>query len=129
MKALYTEISVVLGNILRSLPTALLTLTNTLLRCSSNVNLKSNMTLRCFWEKDWETLLSLKTKDGWVGLFDLQLKMTFWACLLGSGLKLIFKSSFDSLAEAFTSWTTENNDASSAKRFALLDNLSDKSFI
>ena len=69
------------------------------------------------------------TKDGWVGLFDLQLKMTFWACLLGSGLKLIFKSSFDSLAEAFTSWTTENNDASSAKRFALLGNLSDKSFI
>ena len=71
----------------------------------------------------------MKTKGGWVNLFDLQLKMTTWACLLGSGLKLIFhwkaqlltffKSSFNPLAEVFISWTTENNDASSAKSIAL----------
>ena len=29
----------------------------------------------------------------------------------------------------FTSWTTQNNDASSAKSFALVVKLSDKSFI
>ena len=31
----------------------------------------------------------LKNKGGWVNLFDLQLKMTSWACLLRSGLKPI----------------------------------------
>ena len=47
MKALYIVICVVLGNILQNLrqrPTALLTLANTLLRCSLNVNVKSTMT-------------------------------------------------------------------------------------
>ena len=141
MKALYIVISVVLGNILRSLrkrPTALLTLANTLLRCSSNVNLKSNMTPRRFWEKVWETLSLLKTKSGWVGLFYLRLKISSWACLLWSGLKLIFyrkaqsvtffKSSFNSFVEMFTSWTTENNDVS-AISFVLDVQFSDKSFI
>ena len=131
MKALYIVISVALSNILQSLhkrPTIFLTLAN--LRCSSNVNFKS-MTPRCFWEKVWETLM-LKTKGGWVDLFDLQLRMASWACLLGSGLKLIFhwkpqsltffKSSFNSLAEVFTSWTTENNDVSSAKVLHCLSN-------
>ena len=51
MKAFCRVISVVLGNILRSLSqrlSALLTLANTLLRSSSGVNLISNMTPRCF---------------------------------------------------------------------------------
>ena len=133
MNDLYIVISVVLGNKFQSLhgrPPALLTLANALLRCSSNVNLKSNVTTRCFWEKVWETLLLLfKTKSEWVDLFDWWLKMTSWACLLESGLKLIFhwkaqsstyfKSSFNSLAEVFTSWTTDNNDVSSAKSFRI----------
>ena len=92
MKALYIVISVVFGNKFRSLrkrPTALLIVANTLLRCSSNANLKSNRTFRYFREKIWETLL-LKTKGGLVHLFDLWLKIFSWGCLLGSGLKLIF---------------------------------------
>ena len=39
------------------------------------------------------------------------------------------KSSFKSFAEMLTSWTTENNDVSSAKGFALDVKFSDKSFI
>ena len=92
MKALYIVISVVLGNKFRSLrkrPTALLIVANTLLRCSSNANLKSNRTFRYFREKIWETLL-LKTKGRLFHLFDLWLKIFCWGCLLGSGLKLIF---------------------------------------
>ena len=56
MKALYMVINIVLGNMLRSLrkrPTALLTLANILLRCSSNINLKSNVPPRWF-EKRFE---------------------------------------------------------------------------
>ena len=83
--------------------------------------------------------LLLRTKGGWVDLFDLQLETTSWACLLESGLKLIFlwkaqsltffKSSFNSFVEVFTSWTTENNDLSPAKSFALDVKFSDRSFI
>ena len=141
MKPLYIMISVSLDNKFQSLrkrSTALLTLANILLKWSSNVNLKSNMTPRCFWEKLWQTLL-LKTKGGWVDLLDLQLKIISCACLLWSRLKLIFhwkahsltffKSSFNSFTEVFTSWKTENNDVSSAKCFALEVKLSDKSFV
>ena len=140
MKDLYIVISVVLGNkfgSLRKRRTVLLTLANTLPRCSSNVNMKSNMTPRWFWEKIWETFLLLETKGLWVNQFDLQLKITSWAYLLESGLQLIFhwsarlltyfESSFNPL-QMWTSWTTENN-ASSAKSFALDVKLSDKSFI
>ena len=118
--------------------TVLLTLFKTL-RCLSNVNLTSNVTPRCFWEEACQTLLFLKTKDGCGSFFILLLKITSWSCLLGSGLKLIyhwkahllifFRPSFDSLAEAFTSWTTENNDVSSAKSFTLEDKSSAKSLI
>ena len=104
---------------LRKRPIVLLTLFRTLLRCSSNVNLTSNVTPRCFWEEVCKTLLLLKTKDGCGSFFILWLKITSWACLLGSGLKLIFhwkahlliffRSSFNSLAE--------NNDVSSATKF------------
>ena len=124
-------ISIVLGKKFRSLckrRTALSTLADTLCRYSSNVDMKSNMAPSCFWEKVWETILLLKTKGGRVNHFDLQLKITFWACLLGSGLKLIFhwkdqsltffESSFNSFVEVFTSRTTENNEVSSAKSFA-----------
>ena len=122
---------------MRKRPIVLLTLFRTLLRCSSKVNLTSNVTPRCFWEEVCKTLLLLKTKDGCGSFFILRLKITSWACLLGSGLKLIFhwkahlliffRSSFNSLAEAFTSWTTENNDVSSAKSFTLEDKSSAKS--
>ena len=71
--------------------------------------------------------------------FNFLLKMTSWACLLGSGLKLIFrwkaqsliffKSLFSSFAEVVMSCVTENRDVSSANNFALEDRSPDKSFI
>ena len=51
MKALYMIISIALGNKFQSLckmAIVLLTLTNALLGLSSNVNLKYNMTPKCF---------------------------------------------------------------------------------
>ena len=60
MKALHIETSVALGNILQSLrkkPTALLNLANTLLTCSSNVDLKSNLTPRCFLGKGLRNII------------------------------------------------------------------------
>ena len=55
--------------------------------------------------------------------------MTFWACLLGSGLKFIFywkaqllilaKSLFSLFADVFMSCVTENKDMPSANSFAL----------
>ena len=69
----------------------------------------------------------LKTKNRCGSFFILWIKITSFACLLGSGLKLIFhwkthlliffRSSFNSVTEAFTSETTENKDKLPAKCF------------
>ena len=92
---------------LRKRTTVLLTLFSTLLRRSSNANVKSNVTPRCFWEKACRILLLLKIYFRWPFPY-LASKNNFLACLLGSGLKFIlpwkvhfFKSLFDSYAEAF----------------------------
>ena len=116
---------------LRIRPLVLLTLFKILLRYSSKVHLTCNVTPRCFWEEICKTLLLLKSKDGCGIFFILRLKITSWDCLLGSGLQLFFHwkahlliffwSSFNSLPEAFTSWTTENNEVSSAKSFTSED--------
>ena len=97
-----------------------------------------NVTPRCFWEKVYKTLFLLKTKYGCGRFFILELKIPSWACLLGSGLKLNFhrkvhwliflRSKFTSLTEAFTLWTTENKDVSSAKSITLEDKSSAKSW-
>ena len=79
MKALYIVIIVVLNNKFQSLrerSTALLILANTLLRCSSNVNLKSNFTSKVFLRKGLRDIIIVKTKGGWVSLFDLRQKIT-----------------------------------------------------
>ena len=97
----------------------------TIFRWFSNVNLESSsMMPRCFWYIDWVTFALLNTKEGWGIFFVLRLKMTSWACLVGSGLKLIFhwkvqlciisKSLLRSFAEVWLSWITENNDVSSS---------------
>ena len=65
-------------------------LLNTFFRCSSNVNLTSKITPRCVWKLTWETLLLLKSKGGCVAFFNFLLNMISWACLLRSGLKVIF---------------------------------------
>ena len=80
MKALYIIIIVVLNSKFQSLrdrSTALLTLANTLLRCSSNVNLKSNFTCKVFLRKGLrDIIIIVKTKGGWVSLSDLRQKIT-----------------------------------------------------
>ena len=116
-----------------------LTLFSKLLRYWWNDNFTSNVTPKYFWEKAWLTLLLLKTKDRCGSFFMLQVKIFSWACLLRPGLKVIFywkthlliffRLSFNSLAEAFTSWTTENKDVSSAKSFTFEDKSSAKLLI
>ena len=131
--------SIVVGSkflFLRKGPNVLLVLANILLRLSSSVSLKSNVTPRWFWEKIWETLLLLKTKGGCVRFFDLQLKITNRACLLRSELKLFFhwkaqhlifffKSWFKSFAELFMSRAAKNIDEPPGKSFALKKKSSD----
>ena len=72
-----------LGNKLESFLKSLImlfVLLNTYFRCSSNGNLTSKITPRCFWEWTW----------GCVTPFNFLLNMITWACLLRSGLKIFF---------------------------------------
>ena len=73
------------------------------------------------------------------GFLILQEKITSWACLERSGLKLIFywyakllifsRSLFRVLADKFVSQTTENREASSAKSPGYDDSSFDKSLM
>ena len=72
-------------------------------------------------------------------LWILQEKITSWACLLGSGLKLIFhwnaqlliilKSLFKWLEEALTFYTMKKRDVSSAKSLPVLDRSLERSLM
>ena len=93
MKHFYIVTSAGLGKIFcnfRSNPMVLLILFDTFVECSSNVNLLSIVNPKCFCDDAWETLLLLKRKEGWQTFFSFLEKITSWACLLRSGLKLIF---------------------------------------
>ena len=131
-----------LGNKLESFfksPIVLFVLLNTFFRCSSNVNLTSKITPRCVWKLTWETLLLLKSKGGCVAFFNFLLNMISWACLLRSGLKVVFHWKAQSLiffwpmsnsiADVSISCTTENREVSSANSLALDDKTSGKSLI
>ena len=66
---------------------------NTLIMCSSKNRLELRITPRWFWHLVWLTVFSLiKIQRGrWRFIFLVfLLKFTSLACLLGSGLKLIF---------------------------------------
>ena len=78
----------------RKSPIVLFVLLNTFFRCSSNVNLTSKTTPKCFSELTWETLLLLKSKGGCAIFFNFLLNIISWACLLRSGLKVIFHYKF-----------------------------------
>ena len=81
-----------LGNELESFqksPMDLFILLNSIFRCSSNVNLTSKITRRCFGELIWETLLLLKSKEGCVAFFSFLVNIISWASLLPSRLKVI----------------------------------------
>ena len=87
----------------------------------------------------WWNVRIVTNQGRWNIFFNFLLKMTSWACLLGSGLKLIFhwkvqsliffKLLFSSFAEVFMSFLTKKRDASSANNFALEDRSPDKSFM
>ena len=57
---------------------------------SSNFNWLSSIIPKCFWEDVRVTLTLLNSNGGCTIFFNLRLKMTFWACLVVSGLKFIF---------------------------------------
>ena len=77
-----------------------------------------------FCQLGWITNVLLKLNDGWFGLLSFLEKITSRACLLGSGLKLIFywnaylfiffRSSFKFFAGKVISWTTKNREVLSA---------------
>ena len=124
---------------LRRSPIVLFTLFCTFFRCKLKSNLVSNIIPRCFWVDDDLTKFSLKYNGGWSILLIFLLKITSWACFLGSGLNLIFhwkaqslifiKSLFRSFAVEFIFWTTENREVSSANNFGFEVKPSDKSLI
>lgn len=97
-------------------------------RCSSNDKRLSSIIARYFCEVPWYTLLLLEVKGRSGSLLTFLMKITSWAYLLGSGLKLIFhwcaqwlilgKSLLRSAAELSTLWTTKNNKLSSANNLA-----------
>ena len=109
-------------------------------RSLSIIKLVSRITPNCFSDDNWETLtlILLKTNGWWYISFALRLKITYWAFLVGSGLKLIFhwkvwpfiyyynkfdhlfiisKSSLRSFAGVWVSCTTENKEVSWANSF------------
>ena len=83
------------------------------------------------------TKFLLKKNGGWLVLLINLLKITSWACLLGSGLKFIFlwkaqslillKSLFQSVVLELIFWTTEKREISSANNFGFEFKSSDKS--
>ena len=86
-------------------------------RCKLKSDLVSNIIPRWFWVGDDLTKFSLKYNGGWSILLIFLLKITSWACFLGSGLNLIFhwkaqslifiKSLFRSLSLYFEQRKTE----------------------
>ena len=127
MKIVINDVLVKVSWSLRRSPIVLFTLLYTFFRCRLKSNLVSNAIPRCFWVDDDLTKFSLKYNEGWSILLILLLKITSWACFLGSGLNIIFhwkaqslifiKSLFRSFAVEFIFWTMENREVSSASNF------------
>ena len=57
---------------------------------SLNINFESKTNPKCFWAGQRLKGLLLNVIDGWGTVFNFLLKITSWAGLDGSGLKLIF---------------------------------------
>ena len=142
MKHLYIVRSAGLGGIFCNFcnnHVVLLILFDTLVKCLSNVNLLSNVNPKWFCDDAWETLLLLKCIVGWQIIFSFLEKITSWACLLGSGLKLIFHwkvhcfilkiSLLSSKVVITVSWITKKRDVSSCKSLVLEDKSSAKLLI
>ena len=97
-------------------PMVLFTLLNIVFRSSSKLSWLSKIKPRCFWKAVCLTFALLKLSGVWNGFLILREKITSCACLVGSGLKLIFhwvaqsliffKSSLRLFVEVFKLWTT-----------------------
>ena len=89
---------------------------------------ESNIKSKCLWVVVISTVVLLNVRLGWFLFEVLPQKLIFWACLVESGLKIIFycrahssilvRSPFSKLDESVISWTTDSSDVSSAKSFA-----------
>ena len=119
-------------------PIALLNGLSLPLRCSQRSSLESIFIPRCWWVVNRVTIKLLKFNDGWFGLSFPGKKITSWACLWWSGLKLIsywkshlfilFISSFKLFEDKIKSWTTKKREVSSANSL-WFDKLSERSLI
>ena len=67
----------------------LFTLLCTFFRCKLKSSLVSNIIPRCLWVDHDLTKFSLNYNGGWPILLIFLLKITSWACFLGSGLNII----------------------------------------
>ena len=101
---------------------------NTIFKSLSKLNFESHIKPKCLWVVVISTVVLLNIRLGWFLFEVLPQKMIFWACLVESGLKIIFycrayssilvRSPFYKLDESVISWTTDSSDVSSAKSFA-----------
>ena len=136
----YAPVNDFLGNrfwCLRISAIVLLTFLKVISRFSLKSNLESKTIIpRCFWDSVKLTVLWFKIE---LPFWSFWLKITSCACLVGSGLELIFhwnaqaiilaKSLFNSFVNLVIFSATKNSDASSAINFAFYAKSSDKSFM
>ena len=93
--------------------------------CSTKFSLTSNVNPRCFWDKLFFKEMSLNERQGWSSFLIFLLNITSSACLVKTGLKIIFhwkaqlliidRSLRKVAALDWMSLTTEKRDVSSAK--------------
>ena len=110
---------------LRNRPIVLLIFWVIFFMCSTKFSLTSNVNPRCFWDKLFFKEMSLNERQGWSSFLIFLLNITSCACLVKSGLKIIFHWKVQLLitdrslrkvaALDWMSLTTEKRDASSAK--------------
>ena len=120
-------------------PIVLSTLVKIVLKWMSKNNFELKYRPKCFWESALLTGILLKQILGWIFLVVFLLKMTSWACFVGSGLKPIlhwkaylfisFRLSFTLLAVISGTLTVENRDVSPVNNLGLHWRLLDISFM
>ena len=120
-------------------PIVLFFLVKIVLIWMSKYNFESKYRPKCFWESALRTGMLLKNILGWIFLVVFLLKMTSWACFVGSGLKFIFhwkahlfiscRSLLRLLAIFPGTLTVENRDVLSVNNLGLHWRLSDKSLM
>ena len=107
--------------------------------CSTKFSLMSNVNLRCLGDILFFKGMSLIERQGWSSFLVFLLNITSCACLVKSGLKIIFhwkaqllitfRSLHQIAALDWMSLTTGKRDVSSAKSLQFEDTLCDKSLM